>query len=252
MTSNPKWSQSPNTITYENQGEMHSEYLTLNSDGSFIFIGHYEPWNGFSKGKWTDLGNSKLSLTWDEKETIKVTENNDSCAKYKIRNRSLPLIFVDLVLLKKPKFLTTVGFEGDRMSLIERIEKEVSKIDTVQYFLFSDTSSFTDERGYNIGKRILTYYYNENEILTKYTSERAYLNKEDKTKVTNEIVYFIGPNLIKYTIWPNSKTPQTNTHYFSGQKIVFSTNPEWDDIAYSIINSDILKFQLKRMRVKKQ
>ena len=42
-TKNESWAKNSRTKTFENQGDMHSTYIAINSVSSFVFLSIYEP-----------------------------------------------------------------------------------------------------------------------------------------------------------------------------------------------------------------
>lgn len=79
---NEKWAKTKQTITYENQGRLHSIYLALNADFTFEFLAFYEPGMFLTFGNWKKLNDSTIVLNWDRKLSNKYWEKPELKRKY--------------------------------------------------------------------------------------------------------------------------------------------------------------------------
>ncbi len=234
-TSNKKWVVDKRTITFGNQGEMHSEYLALNSDSTFLFVGHYEPWNGFAKGKWQKTTKEKISLTWDSLETMKILKNEDSLKYYDIGHLSSALRIDDWRFLRQKNYLKSLGFDGDVISTMKMIDSAVQRIDKLNLKIEKDTGIVFNPSGDSVGRSITSYYFDIPENYKKVVTEH------DQTSI---IIHFINTKIIRF-VEVSKNSAIVNMTYFYGPRVVYSSRnstPESDfDFAESLQKGSIKK-----------
>ena len=79
---NKEWAKSDKTITFENQGDQHSAYLTLNEDASFIFFLIEEGPSFLAIGTWQLQKDSTIKLTGDNEKTVMICGDRKESSKY--------------------------------------------------------------------------------------------------------------------------------------------------------------------------
>ena len=81
-TKNENWAKNSRTKTFENQGDMHSTYIALNSDSSFVFLSIYEPGEFLSIGTWTEENDTIVILTWNKEKSKAICNNKKVYKRY--------------------------------------------------------------------------------------------------------------------------------------------------------------------------
>jgi hypothetical protein len=72
----------PGSKVYQSQGMLHSTYIILNQDSTYIYYDVFEAGFNLTFGKWKQLNGDTLSLTWDRQETLDIISNKKKYKKY--------------------------------------------------------------------------------------------------------------------------------------------------------------------------
>ena len=108
-TKNESWAKNSRTKTFENQGYMHSIYIALKSDSTFVFLSIYEPGEFLSVGRWTKKNDTTFILTWDEVKSMNICRDSKVYQKYYKYGWPLPMKIENWVFLKKNNNLMPVA-----------------------------------------------------------------------------------------------------------------------------------------------
>lgn len=212
LTENEKWAQSKNTITYENQGEWHSQYLCLNPDFTFMWLSYYEVGNGFSFGHWAKINDSTLTLNWDSRATNQLLQSKEVLERYGIREYTIPLRIKDWCLtLRKDTLLTNV-FYKNKSSRLGFVDSMAAEMDRKHLLVQVDTSEHRNPSGFTVGYSIDSAFFDSNHLLVKFVRT----GKSYRTSY-----YFLPNQLYKSVHQPiNSNGQPPSTYYFDDQKLI--------------------------------
>ena len=245
-SSNENWVANSQTRTYMNNGEMHTEYLALNSDRSFVFVGHYEPWNGFAKGKWSQIGN-KVRITWDSLETGKVLDSPDSCKKYEIRVHNSQAFRIEHWSFRgNSTSLVSLGFDGDPIASMKEIDRQIASIDRKDLYSEHDTSAVSDERGFRVGDRFNQYWFDSLGRLVKYMSRSFSKSREGRVRESMQIVHYGTDELGRVLQWQIEHPSKACVTYLSGPRAVYCSQTE--DAIYAFELAEFLRRRKPKLR----
>jgi len=100
-TKNESWAKNSRTKTFENQGDMHSTYIALNSDSSFVFLSIFEPGEFLSIGTWTKKNDTTLILNWSKEKSKAICNNQKAYEKYYKYSMPLPMKIENWVFVRR-------------------------------------------------------------------------------------------------------------------------------------------------------
>ena len=108
-TKNESWAKKSSTKTFENQGNMHSTYIVLNSDSTFSFLSIYEPGEFLSVGRWVRGNDTTFILTWDRVKSISICNNPKVYKTYYKYSRPKPMKISNWIFIKRNNKLIPVA-----------------------------------------------------------------------------------------------------------------------------------------------
>jgi hypothetical protein len=235
---NQAWARFKNSKTYDNQGVDHSEYLCLNPDSTFEFVGYYHSNNTFSFGKWTKLDRFTIILNSDAFKAFQFIRNKGVLKKYGIGYRGIFRI-KDWSLTIKNDSLITNGFVKDKLKAIALIDSLSRQIDNQNLLIQVDTNNLYNPGGNIVGRSFdSSFFSNDYKILVKFVSIKKLFDSKKKNDISKDVYYFLPGRYYKSLHNSNhSNQVFSSALYFDDQKLIKAIGQEDAEDVHSAITS---------------
>ena len=233
---NQTWARFKNSKTYDNQGIDYSEYLCLNPDSTFEFVGYYEANNTFSFGKWAKLNSFTIVLNSDFFKAFGFIKTK-GLQKYGIGYRGIFRI-KDWVLSIKNDSLITNGFVKDKSRTMVIIDSLSNQIDNQNLFIQADTNNLYNPSGNIVGRSLDSSFFSNDQILVRFVSTKKFFSLKRKNDIQKDIYYFLPGSYYKSLHNSNYNTRiSSSAFYFDDQKLIKSIGKEDAEGAHAAIVS---------------
>jgi hypothetical protein len=236
-TKNQTWARFKNSKTYDNQGTDYSEYLCLNPDSTFEFVGYYEANNTFSFGKWTKLNSFTIILNSDAFKASQFIRNKGVLKKYGTGHRGIFRI-KDWVLTIKDDSLITNGFVKDKSKAIVIIDSLSKRIDNQNLLIQVDTNNLYNPDGNIVGRSLDSSFFSNDQILVKFVSTKKFFDLKRENDIRKDIYYFL-PGIYYKSLHNSIYSTQisSSAFYFDDQKLIKALGQEDAEAVHSAITS---------------